>query len=80
MNTEPTYDAFLSYSSLDRPAVLRVAEELRLRGCSCFLDQWYLQPGQNWVEALEKALAGSRSAAFFIGPREMGRWQQKERA
>jgi hypothetical protein len=69
-----------SYSSLDRPAVLRVADELSRRGCSCFLDRWYLQPGQNWVEALEKALAGSRAAAFFIGPREMGRWQQKERA
>ena len=75
-----TYDAFLSYNSLDRPAVLRVAKDLENRGCRCFLDQWYLRPGRIWVEALERALAASRSAALFLGPHEMGRWQQKERA
>lgn len=80
MNEKQTYDVFLSYNSLDRPAVLHVAEALEERGCSCFLDQWYLKPGRNWVESLEQALAVSHSAAVFIGPSEMGRWQQKERA
>ena len=74
-----TYDVFLSYNSLDRPIVARVAEELKRRGCSCFVDQSHLKPGHDWVVALEKALTSSRSVAVFLGAREMGRWQQRER-
>ncbi|MFV2070915.1 MAG: TIR domain-containing protein, partial [Pirellulales bacterium] len=74
------YDVFLSYNSLDRLLVSRVAQDLETRGCSCFIDQTYLLPGRDWVAALEKALAESRSVAVFLGPRELGRWQQRERA
>lgn len=75
-----SYDAFLSYSSLDRPVVLKVADALKDRDCTCFLDQWYLTPGLDWVTALEKALAASRSVAVFLGSNELGRWQQRELA
>ena len=36
------------------------------------------QNGHSFVEAF--FFAGSRSVAVFIGPHEMGRWQQRERA
>ena len=58
----------------------QVTKELENRKCTCFIDRKYLQPGRDWVEALERALSGSRSVAMFIGPHEMGRWQQRERA
>jgi hypothetical protein len=58
--------------------VLKIAGELQKRGCSCFFDPWYLEPGRNWVAALERALAASRSVAVFVGSGEMGRWQQRE--
>lgn len=80
MPTPSAYDAFLSYNSLDHVVVERVAKELGARQCKCFVDRWYLQPGRDWVEALERALSSSRSVAMFIGPHEMGRWQQRERA
>lgn len=80
MTAKQTYDAFLSYNSLDHAIVERVANELGTRQCRCFVDRWYLQPGRDWVEALERALSSSRSVAMFIGPHEMGRWQQRERA
>lgn len=80
MTTTPAYDAFFSYNSLDHAIVERVAKELGIRQCKCFVDRWYLQPGRDWVEALERALSSSRSVAMFIGPHEMGRWQQRERA
>jgi hypothetical protein len=80
MGIESTYHVFLSYNSLDREHVLRVAKELKARKCSSFLDQWYLKPGRDWVEALERALTASKSVAVFLGPHEMGRWQQRERA
>ncbi len=82
MGNETTYDVFLSYNSLDRPAVAPIAEELEheSRQISCFLDQWYLQPGLDWVQALEQALAASHSAVLFLGPHGVGRWQKKERS
>ena len=79
MNTGPTFDVFLSYNSLDHEAVTSVAEQLEARGCSYFIDRWYLKPGHDWVDALERALAASRSVAVFLGQHEMGRWQQRER-
>jgi len=82
MTTQPAYDAFLSYNSLDHGVVERIAKELGTptRNCKCFVDRWYLQPGRDWVEALEQALGSSRSVVMFVGPNEMGRWQQRERA
>ena len=76
---EKKYDVFLSYNSLDHVLVERVANALKERGCSSFVDRWYLTPGQDWVVALERALQASRSVAVFLGDREMGRWQQRER-
>ncbi len=80
MTAPPAYDAFLSYNSLDHAIVAQVTTELENRKCTCFIDRKYLQPGRDWVEALERALSGSRSVAMFISPHEMGRWQQRERA
>jgi TIR domain len=71
---------FLSYNSLDRAVVERVAKELNQRKCSCFIDRWYLLPGRDWVEALERSLAESQSVAVCVGPHDIGRWQQRERA
>jgi formylglycine-generating enzyme required for sulfatase activity len=79
MGNEPTYDVFLSFNSLDRPVVKQIADELKRRNYNGFMDQSHLQPGQNWVSALEAALDKSRSMALFVGQHDMGRWQQRER-
>lgn len=43
MNDNLTYDAFLSHNSSDHDIVEQVARELERRGCSCFIDRWYLE-------------------------------------
>jgi hypothetical protein len=73
-----TYDVFLSYNTRDHAAVERVGRWLRDRDLSCFMDRWYLVPGTPWPEALEQALGRSRAVAIFVGPGEMGDWQQRE--
>jgi hypothetical protein len=73
-----TYDVFLSYSTRDHLAVERVGRWLKDRGLTCFMDRWYLIAGTPWPVALEQTLQHSRAVAVFLGPGEMGRWQQRE--
>ena len=73
------YDLFLSYNSNDHVEVQRLADRLEELGVKCFLDRWYLQPGHNWVAALEQALDQSGAIAIVFGKGELGPWQQKER-
>lgn len=73
------YDVFLSYNTRDYRAVERVGRWLRDRGLTCFMDRWYLVPGTPWPVALEQTLDRSRAVAVFLGPGEMGRWQQREK-
>src|SRR3954452_23950803 len=72
------YDVFLSYNSRDYQAVERVGGWLKGRGLTCFMDRWYLVPGTSWQSALEQALKQSKAVVVFLGPGEVGRWQQRE--
>ena len=71
------YDVFLSHASADKPAVEALARRLREDGIEPFLDRWHLIPGEPWQEALEDALAASRTCAVFVG-KELGPWQNEE--
>src|SRR5436309_752900 len=74
----PTDSIFLSYHRSDEAVVRLVRTRLEELGFRTFLDQSDLLVGLPWPRALEQALAVSRSVAVFIGPRGLGRWQQKE--
>ena len=73
-----TYDVFLSYNSRDYQAVERVGRWLKDRGLTCFMDRWYLVPGTPWPVALSRPSTRAKAVAVFLGPGEMGRWQQRE--
>src|SRR3954452_12612393 len=73
-----TYDVFLSYNTRDHHAVERIGRWLTDHGLTCFMDRWYLVPGTPWPVALEQALERSQAVGIFLGPDEMGRWQQRE--
>jgi hypothetical protein len=75
---EPGYDIFLSYNSADHGVVEDVARKLRNEGLEPFLDRWYLAPGMRWRDELEKTLSSCKAVAIFVGPGEMGSWQQRE--
>ena len=47
-------------------------------GLRPFLDKWHLVPGEPWQEALEDALDASRTCAVFIGPSDIGPWENEE--
>lgn len=72
-----TEHLFLSYNSRDRNAVLHVQRYLSDCGIPTFFDQKNLMAGQNWPQALERALNDSLAVAVFVGA-ELGRWQWPE--
>jgi hypothetical protein len=69
---------FLSYSDLDKPAVVAIAEALRERGLRVWFDEWELVPGQPWQEALEAIVTTVRAAVVFVGPSGVGPWEDPE--
>jgi len=73
------YDAFCSYSRADEPTVRRVVAALHERGVTTFVDRDSLPLGQPWPALLAKHIEDSRSVLVFVGPTEMGDWQQRER-
>ena len=77
--TTCSYDLFLSYNSADHEIVEEIAHKLAESGLKeLFLDRWNLLIGTRWRPALEKALGSSKAVAIFVGPGEMGSWQQRE--
>jgi formylglycine-generating enzyme required for sulfatase activity len=79
MSAASAFDVFLSYHWRDHVHVEAVARWLRAQGLRVFLDRWYLTAGRPWPEALEQALGTCRAVAVFVGPGEMGPWQQREK-
>jgi hypothetical protein len=75
---ESAYDLFLSYSSVDHSVVENIAERLRNEGLKPFLDRWHLSVSTRWRSKLEETLSSCKAFAIFVGPGEMGSWQQRE--
>lgn len=73
-----SYDVFLSYSSADKPAVLKLAQKLRAAGIVPFLDAWHLIPGRPWQDGVAKGLQDSRTCAVLVGADGLGPWATNE--
>jgi hypothetical protein len=71
-------DLFLSYNSTDHSLVENIARGLCGAGLKPFLDRWNLALGVRWRSKLEETLVSCRAVAVFLGPGEMGPWQQRE--
>jgi hypothetical protein len=73
------YNAFLSHNSQDKPIVEQIAlwleDEAKLQ---VWLDKWNLIPGDPWQEEIEKALDESECCVVFLGPNDIGPWQNEE--
>jgi hypothetical protein len=78
VSTAPTFDAFLSHCSDDKPAVEQFAHRLRGEGLNPWLDKWNLIPGEPWQPAIEDALHKCLACVVFVGSEKMGSWQHEE--
>ncbi|HKU74724.1 MAG TPA: TIR domain-containing protein [Pyrinomonadaceae bacterium] len=57
---------FLSHSSQDKPLVRRLANELRQRNISVWLDEWEIDVGENITEKIQAALMQAKFVAVWL--------------
>jgi len=79
MDEPHTYDAFISYSYLDKDTVHPIVDALKKRGLRVFLDTETIPIGESLTVALERALYRSNTLIAFLSrhsPR--GSWVERE--
>ena len=74
------WDVFISHASEDKQAVvLPLAEALRKRGVSVWIDAAELQLGDSLSEKIDDGLAGSRFGVVILSPSFFGKqWPKRE--
>lgn len=74
----PNFDVLFVYSFNDMPQVEAIAEVLKQRGLKPWLDKDQIQPGRFFQGIIQEAISNVKSAAIFIGPKGLGKWQALE--
>jgi 2-polyprenyl-3-methyl-5-hydroxy-6-metoxy-1,4-benzoquinol methylase len=78
-NVPAGYDVFLSHSSVDKPWVIKLKEDLIHYGISAWLDKDEIQPGTFFAKALEEALENCRAVALVVSPEAIqSGWVEEE--
>ncbi|PVD49469.1 hypothetical protein DC498_24950 [Terrimonas sp.] len=62
---------FISYSRVDTPFVLKLANDLKAAGVNIWLDQLNIQPGAHWDNEIEAALNSATCVLAIISPQSM---------
>lgn len=57
---------FLSHSTRDKDAVLRLADELRQRNISVWLDEWEIEVGESIPEKIQNGLKDARYVGVWL--------------
>jgi hypothetical protein len=76
--TSGNFDVFLAHNTLDKSDVAAVSESLKQRGLYPWLDKEQVPPGRWFQDIIQTAIPQVKSAAVFIGPNGLGRWQAVE--
>jgi internalin A len=72
------FDAFLSHTSADKPAVRDLAKRLLKYGVRYWLDEEHLTPGRPWQPELASAIRDCQTVVVLVGPQGIGPWADEE--
>ena len=73
------FDVFLSHSSVDKPWVIKLKDDLIRYGVSVWLDKDEIRPGDLFGKALEQALDVSGAVALIVSPESISSgWVEEE--
>jgi hypothetical protein len=59
---------FVSYARLDQDFVLQLAQALKERGVSIWIDQWDIPLGANWDRCIDDAIRNSNKFLIVLSP------------
>ena len=76
--TPGEYDVFLAHNAKDKPIVLQIGRLLMRRGIYPWIDIQQVPPGRWFQDVTQAAMTKVKSAAIFLGPHGVGRWQAVE--
>ncbi|HSM83653.1 MAG TPA: TIR domain-containing protein, partial [Nodosilinea sp.] len=76
--TEQQFDVFLAHSSKDKPLIRHVYRKLADLGLRPWLDEEEIAPGTTFQDEIQQAIGRIKTAAIFLGPEGLGRWQALE--
>jgi 5'-deoxynucleotidase YfbR-like HD superfamily hydrolase len=72
-------DIFLSHSSKDKPAVEKLANDLKAQGASVWFDAWEIPLGASLVKEVERGLLNSKFIGIWITKNAISSgWVEKE--
>ena len=72
------FDVFLAHNSVDKEDVMKIANKLRQRGINPWIDKEQIAPGRWFQDVIQEAIPKVKSAAIFIGTKDIGKWQVLE--
>ncbi|WP_414543841.1 TIR domain-containing protein [Nostoc sp. CCY0012] len=75
---QPQFDVFLAHNSVDKPQVRLIAQALKQRGLTTWLDEEQIPPGFSISKAIQKAIPLCKTAAIFLSVQGLGNWQEVE--
>ena len=79
LNTDFTFDFFLSHSAKDKAVVRPIAERLRADGLRVWFDEWEIKPGDSIPAKIEEGLEQSRVLVLCMSANAFGSdWAQLE--
>jgi small GTP-binding protein len=72
------YDLFLCYSPADRSAIKQIGDQLLDLDILPWLDEWEVQPGQDWRQVLGAQMASINAIAVFVGKDSPPPWNDPQ--
>ena len=72
------FDVFLAHNNTDSDHISAISESLRQRALNPWLDREQIAPGRWFQDVIQQAILSVKSAAIFIGPSGLGKWQVLE--
>ncbi|TFI53568.1 TIR domain-containing protein [Mastigocladus laminosus UU774] len=69
------FDVFLAHNSQDKPQIIKIARDLKLKGLNPWLDKEQIRGGDKIIQAVFNGISLSKSGAFFIGQNGLGNFQ-----
>jgi len=72
-------DVSISYSTDAKAWAESISESLESKGVSTWMDFKNIQPGQRWLEEVQRALDEAKCFLLVAGPKNaLGEWQDRE--